>query len=238
MKRTLTTATALTAALILSGHADAATITGVTIEDVSSELDGFNGFERFAVNTVNGSGLNFGGTVGAHDNLPDGVSGPSNLGDGTMWLSNGTFTSFNEGTDPLPVNPSDPTPFITFDLEGNYDLNSIKVWNYNEGNGNRGANLVEIQVAASAGGAFTSLGDFTFTQATGATNVDFGQTIDLTSFAAADNARLVRFNIKSNHGDGSQFVGLSEVSFDGVPEPGSLALLTLGGLLIARRRRG
>ena len=211
-----------------AGTSQAATITGVTIEDVSSQLGG--GFQRLAINTVNGSG--FDEVLGTHVTSP----GDAGLGqDPSMWLSNGTFGG---GTDPLPVNPGDPTPFITFDLEGNFDLNSVTIWNYNGVNETaRGSNEVEILIASSEGGAFTSLGNFFLTEAPGVDNVNFGQTIDLSIIAGTDNARLVRFNVLSNHNGDNNFVGLSEVRFDGVPEPGSLALLGLGGLMVLRRRR-
>ncbi|MFT6864301.1 MAG: hypothetical protein ACJAVK_002866 [Akkermansiaceae bacterium] len=212
-----------TAALLgfTSLAAQSATISGVTIEDVSTELLG--GFDRQANHLVNGSG--FGAGTGTHTITPDGF----------MWLNNGTFTA--------PNDPNAPGAVITFDLGSNYALNSLTVWNYNEmlpGRPDllgRGANEAEILVASSEGGAFTSLGNFTFDIAPGADNVDFGQDIDLSSFGAAGDARLVRFNITSNHGGDNDFVGLSEVRFDAVPEPsvGILALLGLAGSL--RRRR-
>jgi len=198
-------------------------IAGVTIEDSSSELTG--GFDRRAVYTTDGSGLNFGGIPGAHSVAPD----------GTMWLTKGTFQSPN---DPLPAS-------ITFDLEVNYNLDSLEVWNYNENLSvdltARGANLVEILVASSVGGSFTSLGDFTFNKAPGVNNVDFGQVIDLSSFLAADNVRLVQFNIRSNHGGDNDFAGLSEVQIFGsfVPEPSTFLIWSLGvlGLIGCRGRR-
>ena len=148
----------------------------LTIEDFSSELT--SGFDRRADYAVDGSGLN----GGAHGVNPDGF----------MWLSNGTFSG---GTDPLPAH-------ITFDLGDNYDLDNFHVWNYNEaaaGLSTRGANLVEISVANSESGSFSSLGQFNFAQATGLATYT-GETIDLSSFAEADNTRLIRFDILSNHG--------------------------------------
>jgi hypothetical protein len=66
-----------------------------------------------------------------------------------MWLSHGTFRTPN---DELPAT-------ITFDLEGNYDLSSMTVWNYNEVNlTGRGANNVEVLVASSVGGALIHRG--------------------------------------------------------------------------------
>ena len=66
----------------------------------------------------------------------------------------------------------------------------------------------------AGGGEFTSIGDFNFTIAPGVADQNFGQIIDLSSFPEATRARLVRFNIKSNHGGDDNFVGLSEVRFD------------------------
>jgi len=206
---------------LISQAAQGATISGVTIEDVSTELGG--GFNRLANYLVDGSG--FDGATGTHTVTPDEF----------MWLNNGTFAA--------PNDPNSPGAIITFDLGSNYALSSLTVWNYNEmlpGRPDllgRGANDAEILVASSEGGAFTSLGNFTFDIAPGLDSVDFGQDIDLSSFGAAGDTRLVRFNITSNHGGDNNFVGLSEVRFDAVPEPsvGMLALVGLAGCLCRRR---
>ena len=195
--------------------ATAATITGVSIHSVSSELTVAN---RLALNVINGSGLNEG--TGVHD---------TNSADGTMWLTNGTIFA---PTDPLPAS-------ITINLGDIYDLSTLKVWNYLEGGTGqgRGANSVNISVSPTLDiGGLMLLGNFTFLPGTSS-----GQSIDLSSFTAADNTRLVRFDILSNGGDGNQFVGLSEVRFDGalaVPEPSVTLLGVLAGFgLISRRRR-
>lgn len=194
-----------------------AVIMGVTIEDVSSELAA-GSFDRLSDYLVDGSG--FDEINGFHANTPE----------QSMWLNVGAS------------DPAASLAVITFDLGASYDLTSLAVWNYNEvqnGNTDRGADEVELLLASSESGAFTSLGTFNFSPGPGLTNRNFRQDIDLSSFTAADNARLVRFNILSNHGDGDDFVGLSEVLFDGiaVPEPGRTALLTLGFFGIAARRR-
>lgn len=201
----------------------AAVITGVTIEGFSSQLAG--GFNRLAVHTVDGSGFEPNGP-GTHTTSPN----------NTMWLSNGTFTTPN---DPIGAFPNS---YIEFNLGDNYVLESFTVWNYNEATSQlftRGANLVNISVASEVGGTFTSLGNFNFNIAPGANNVDFGQSIDLSSFAAAEDVRLVRFDILSNHGGDNNFVGLSEVRFFGtvVPEPSSATLIGLSGLMLLLRRR-
>lgn len=212
----------------LMSEASAATIAGVTIYDFSSESG-----TRHAVNLVNGSG--FSAITGTHSKSPD----------GSMWMSNAV-------SDTLPVH-------ITFDLGAVYDVNSFLVWNYNENynangvpNGSHpgthtrsGAKSVNISVANTLGGAFTSLGNFTFNEASGSDASNFSQLFDLSSYAAADTARLVRFDILSNwsESDGipTPWTGLSEVRFDGaasIPEPSRAMLYILGGMgLILRRRR-
>ena len=187
-------------------------LTGVTIKDVSSELVGnfgvlFSNFDRGAIRVLDGSG--FDEALGEHNVIPDGNRG------GGMWLNSGTYSP--PGPD-APNDPNAPGAVITFDLGINTALHSVTVWNYNETARpdlvNRGANDVEILIATSEGGEFTSIGDFNFTIAPGVANQNFGQIIDLSSFPETGDARLVRFNIKSNHGGDDNFVGLSEVRFN------------------------
>ena len=223
IKTTLALA-ALAAAVITP--ASAATIVGVTIEDFSSELmgGGSSNFDRAAIHTLNGVGYEA-GVQKTHSTARDGVSwltdGANNIGFGVP------------GGDPLPAT-------ITYDLEGNYDLSSMTIWNYNEINlTSRGANNVEVLVASSVGGTFTSLGNFTFSEAVGDSITPYGEDHAL-SAAAANNTRLIRFNITTNHGGDNEFAGLSEVRFDGIaiPEPSAAALLGLAGFgLLLRRRR-
>ena len=144
---------------------------------------------RAAVNTVNGSGI-VGQTHGTTAN-------------GTMWQSNGS------PTDPLPAD-------ITFDLGTVVNLTSFHVWNYNEAGTNiaRGANSVQVQTATNVAGPFTTVATVSFIKASGLAT-EPGQHFEMN----AAGIRYVRFNITTNQGDGSQYVGLSEVKFykEGVP---------------------
>lgn len=214
-------------------QASAATIAGVTIFDVSSELT--TDFNRDADFTVDGSGLS-GPSPQAHNTTPD----------GNMWLNSGAG---------LNGDPADPTAagvgaVITFDLGANYDLDSMRVWNYNESGAftQRGANDVEILIANSlTSPSFVSVGNIDFAQASGATSYT-GEFIDFVANSiVANNVRLLRFNISSNYGDASEFIGLSEIQFDGVetvvPEPATLLMWSVlgivgfGGYVVRRRFR-
>lgn len=55
-------------------------------------------------------------------------------------------------------------------------------------------------------------------------------------FAPVANVSRVDFRVLANNGS-TQYTGLAEVAFEAVPTPGALALMGLGGLLAARRRR-
>ena len=161
-------------------------VAGITIAAVSSEAMASG---RAAVNCVNGSGL----TNGVH-----GITAASN-----MWMSNGTTLTPN---DPLPVE-------IKFDLGSVQNLTSIHVWNYNEFSSgsnlsNRGCKTVEILVAATAGGPLTSVGTYTFNQAS-STVSEAGQEIPF----VRSGVRQVRFVITANWGNSLKFCGLSEVKF-------------------------
>jgi hypothetical protein len=203
---------------ITHGFATAATITGVSIKEVSSTFSA----ARSADNIINGAG--FTEATGYHSNAG---------GDNISW------TSASSTANPLPH-------FITIDLGANYDLSFVKIWNWNTSSSlSAGSKDIDISVAASVEGGFTSLGSFVLTIGPGLNNVDFGQVINLSGFAAADNTRLVRIDIKSNHGwSNASFpglAGLSEIRFDGalVPEPSVLAAFGLGAFaLLGRRRRG
>ena len=208
MRNLLTVALGLIVVLGFVGSARAALITNVTINEVSSEYINTAGTDkRLAVNTINESGLTTDGTGTKHDRVAT-----------NMWLSDFETTIADQ--------------FITFDLgsEATYNLTSFHLWNYNEQNNtDRSANIVKIEVASSVDSPVwrsvdsdpETPGDqnWIFPEAPGSTSY-YGVEIDL----SADDVRLIRFDIQTNHGDGD-VVGLSEVQFYGteiVPPRGTV----------------
>jgi hypothetical protein len=191
--RLLDTSNPLSDNTIISVLEPAATwVTGVSIEAVSSLFSG----NRSADNLINGNG--FTEASGFHSSAG---------GDGISW------TSGSSSNAPLGH-------FVTFDLEANYDLNVVKIWNWNTGSTlSAGSKNIDISVAATVGGSFTPLGNFDLPIGPGQNNVDFGEVIDLSVFGAAGNVRLVRIEINSNHGwTNASFpglAGLAEIRFSG-----------------------
>lgn len=184
-----------------------------SIHSVSTELTSGN-FDRVADHLLNNTGL----LGDKHSIVPD----------GTMWLSNGTFTL-----------PNDLDPEIVFDMGEEIFVETIQVWNYNEILPNRadllqrGVKLMDIWVAGDDEIFTLFLEDILLDIAPGDDTIDFSQLI-----ALGVDARYIKFDFKMNHGDGLNFYGLSEVKFytTVIPEPGMFAISGLIGLFCLRRR--
>ncbi len=203
----------LAVAFVFSSLPAGAAIISIPTSNVSSSSEIGGSFNRQDDFIVDGSGL----TGGQHTTAVQ----PN------MWLSSGT--SF--GGDDLD-------PWVMFDLGGTYTINEFRVWNYNESPPNltaRGVNAVSVQYGLTPALGSTVPGITNFAQADG-TNTYTGELFD--SFAPF-SARYIKFDIDSNHGGDNNFYGLSEVQFDGtlVPEPSTIALLALGGLIFVCRRQ-
>ncbi|MFC1757473.1 DUF4457 domain-containing protein [Planctomycetota bacterium] len=206
--------TLLIAALFAINFQMASAQIPATIHSVSSNLKDVAGFDRTAEYVVDESGF----SGGTHSINPE----------STMWLNNGTFAA-----------PNDLEPEITFDLGSLQDIASMKVWNYNESLPNRpellgrGVGSANILVAGEDLVFSTLISGQAFDIAPGVEDIDFGQTIDLNT-----SARYVKVDIIGNAGGDNDFVGLSEVQFNAVPEPASLITVLIGlAMLIPSRRR-
>lgn len=172
---------------------------------------------RQAELTISDSGMSF-----------DGSTTAANLHTYTYTRSFNEFWHANEA--PAGV-------YIEFDLGGDYTLETMVVWNYQPlasypGEVSRGFKQFDMVLLDSGGGTIATFNDIIIAQAV-AQNFMPGEIVD---FADTAGVRKVRLELDSNY-DGSNYAGLTRVRFTGVPEPGSMVLLGLGGMMALGRRR-
>jgi len=180
-------------------------ITGVTTEAYSSAYLPTN---LHPDNLLNGNGLD--------------VNGPDTH---SLTAASNTWQSDSGG-------PS--VQYVVFDLGGEYDLASMKVWNFNEGGNAAGSFNNQPYTQASGtkdvllrGSAtlpagndwdlMTSLGTYQIEMAPGDDTTAFGTVLNV----GASSIRYLQLDVQSSWDDGSGYpwVGLSEVRFFGTVAP-------------------
>jgi hypothetical protein len=183
-------------------------ITGITVVDGTANP--WNPENMGPAKAINGAGL------------------PSN----TPALSGTHATTFNTHWWTYPINEIPAQ--LTLDLDGRYQINTIQIWNYNEGGvtmrstrnvaiwvspDDNPENLVKL-VTNGTGLHDNETGDFLLPQAPGQTSYT-GFNLDLsgiTNLPLLTKVRLVRIKPIDSY-DVAAGVGLAEIQFDGVPAP-------------------
>ena len=229
--------TTVALAFALTATTQGQLISGTTAT-ASSSLPGppqFPNFDRVPAHAIDGSGLTPGDNLAS---TPDQMH--TTAPDGFMWLSSGDGFG---GTDP------DPT--FTVDLGGLYDLTGVRVFNYNENLpdgtrpdlSNRGVRETNV-LLSSDGVNFVSLTPTPVTIPIAPANASYtGTFFNLVALTGGPvTTRFFQFDIQNSHGGDNNFVGLSELQFDGtptIPEPMSAGFLALAvvGVMVRRRRQ-
>lgn len=203
---------------------------------VVSEDDPFNG----AINTINNSAMSV--AVNTGDSIPSALAA-THAFDGGFTES---YVSNASGADYFILNSG---ASIVYDLTGggNTAVNAAIFWQY-QNNGGTGTAIgnqakdVEIRVNTEAQGSAV-FGGSVFNGILDNT-IDTGEPnpAQLVSFGSTVSGRYIEVTFTDNHVGspgvtaGGDRVGIGEVRF-AVPEPASIALLGLGGLMMLRRRR-
>ena len=147
-----------------------------------------------------------------------------------------SYATTNPATGGFPVT-------ITLEFDNATDLSKFYLWNHANNNAGEtnGAGSFSLTFYTGAGATGSQIGSVYNNEAvatTSADNADFqAQVFDFGGTYAG--VRSVELEITDKVNDAtSGFVAIRELGFEQIPEPSSLALMALGGLLIARRRRG
>lgn len=219
-------AISLCGVLAAASSASAGVITPLLSTDVGSSTSSTTtiGSPRTIDAAVSGLGLSGGGTSG------DILSETHDAGQSaTHWLS-------DSGIITAGVSLSE---VLTFDLGGSFDIDTIYIWTYNRPERARGVRTFDIAFSTDGGANFSPA---VSAASLGMADFDIGATGGISSvqtrtITAQSGVTDIRFTNIANFG-ASDRLALPEIRFgEVIPEPGSLAMLGLGGLLIARRRR-
>ncbi len=175
------------------------------IKPIDARVSSIYSWDQKPQNIINGSGLSVESAAGTHDNHASAA---------TMWHAGANEGGLGGPTgNPPAVNGQ--TVILKLGTIQSYNLSALYVWNMNQnGYTVRGVKNVTIYVSSEEdmvkATSWTSLGAFVFNQA-GGTAAQPAQTVPI----SASNVRLVKFVIQSCYGNPSDFVGLSEVRFEG-----------------------
>jgi alpha-L-fucosidase len=202
----------ISALCLIGGMAHAQNIIQPSVAAYSSQ-NPLN-LDRAAAHTRDGSGLTTGGsgTSGAADSTHDRIV------NGNMWTTKGDFSA-----------PFDTDPYITYDLGTTTNLQTIRIWNYNENTYTRfGARNIRVSTSPD-NTTFTVLGDITLAQAgsmTAEPAQDFPAVVSairyvkfqiLTNWDGANYWNSITGTANSGGADTHYLVGLSEVRFVSIP---------------------
>ena len=207
-------------ALMIGAAMMASQSTGAVISPVSATSTTQINAGRGITDAIDGTLLSSGGTSG--NILTETVSAAGSDG---HWLS--AISAVDDD-----ANFRSTTEVLTFDLGGTFDVGGVHIWPYIRPERARGLESFDLSFS-SDGTNFSgtiNVSGWTIGNSSGTMPVQT-QTFGIVS--GVTHLRMTNLTTFSS----TNYIGLSEIRFDTVPEPSSMLLAGLGGLMLLRRRR-
>ncbi len=207
------------AALVLSVGLLAQSVLGAVISPVSATSTSEVASSRGITDAIDGTLLSSGGASG--DILSETVSAAGSDG---HWLSD--INAIDDD-----ANFRSTTEVLTFDLGGTFDVSAVHIWPYIRSERARGLESFDLSFSSNGTdfSATTNVSGWTIGPPSGSAPVQ------TQSFATVSNVTHLRMTNLTTFGS-TNYIALSEIRFDTVPEPSAFLLCGIGGLLLLRRR--
>ena len=164
----------------------------------------------------------------------------------TYHSNNATYSPFTPGVMGMMwlSENGDEEPWVAFGFDNLVTIDEMKIWNFND-QSQLSAGILEARVFYTtdttlplASRTWIDAGTIAVARATGSGYYGANTVVDVpTDLPGLDGMKMTGVMLEVLDTYGSTQAGLSEIQFEGVPEPATMGLLAVGGIAMLRSRR-